>query len=81
MPLICKKFKNKYLYKYQNIEDDSSLSKRNIFKQKYKKNSLNNSLFKNIAKNSSKINIKNILYNYQNSNAKNNSEFIKNNLI
>ena len=81
MPLICKKFKNKYLYKYQNIEDDSSLSKRNIFKQKFKKNSLNNSLFKNIAKNSSKINIKNILYNYQNSNAKNNSEFIKNNLI
>ena len=69
------------MYKYQNIEDDSSLSKRNIFKQKYKKNSLNNSLFKNIAKNSSKINIKNILYNYQNSNAKNNSEFIKNNLI
>ena len=69
------------MYKYQNIEDDSSLSKRNIFKQKFKKNTLNNSLFKNIAKNSSKINIKNILYNYQNSNAKNNSEFIKNNLI
>lgn len=77
---FVRNLKNKCLYKYQNIEDDSSLSKRNIFKKKFKKNSLNNSLFKNIVKNSSKINIKNILYNYKNNYEKNKSEFIKNKL-
>ena len=69
--------RDKSLYEYQKVEDDSSFFQKNIFKKKFHKNFLDNNSFKNMIKTKSKINIKNLL-NKSNKNKKENnkSEFI-----
>ena len=68
--------RDKSLYKYQNVEDDSSFFKKDIFKKKFHKNASNNTSFKNMI-NNNKINLKKIIEHYINKKENNSSEFIK----
>ena len=69
--------RDKSLYKYQNVEDDSSFFKKDIFKKKFHKNASSNTSFKNMINNNNKINLKKIIEHYINKKENNRSEFIK----
>ena len=69
--------RDKSLYKYQNVEDDSSFYKKDIFKKKFMKNASSNTSLKNMINNNNKINLKKIIEHYINKKENNRSEFIK----
>ena len=70
--------RDKSLYEYQKVEDDSSFLQKNILDKKFHKNFLDNNSFKNMIQTSSKINIKNLLNKSNKNKQENNkSDFIR----
>lgn len=70
--------RDKSLYEYQKVEDDSSFLQKNILNKKFHKNFLDNNSFKNMIQTSSKINIKNLLNKSNKNKQENNkSDFIR----